>query len=200
MTWIIASLTLVLLIVIILILKLKIRIYYCYQKNNHHLQINVYLVKLRVFQRKVNLSQHAPKDYSKLVDLFQDMKEEEFVGVKQLLNNAIEQMKEAKRMLLIMMSSIVFHHFTWKTHFGTGDASSTGVATGGVWMIKGTLLGAVYELSNFKCEPKLMVTPHFQQKGFYSEVDCMVSIRLGKAIHTAVRLIRNSNVNREVYS
>ncbi len=200
MTWVIASLTLLILIVIVLILKLKIRIYYCYQKNNHHLLIDVYLAKLRMFQRKVNLSEHTPKDYSKLVDVLQDMKDEEFVGLKNLLNNAIEQIKEAQKMLRIMMSSIVFHHFSWKTHFGTGDASSTGIVIGGVWMMKGTLLGAVYDLSNFKCEPTLMVTPHFQQKGLYSEVDCMVSIRLGKAIQTAVRLIRNSNVNREAYS
>jgi hypothetical protein len=98
-----------------------------------------------------------------------------------------------------MIKSISFHELKWITHFGTGDASSTGALAGGLWAIKGTMIGFLFEQTEWRVQPKISVTPHFQQRGLYSEVDCIITIRLGKAIRTARRVMRNLKVKKEVY-
>jgi hypothetical protein len=199
MVWLIILCILLLLIVILLLFQLKIRIQYCFQKNNHHIVLHVYYMKIRVFHRKINFNEYAI-DETELMNIIQDFKtKDKKFNVKDMFRNGMSQLKNARNIMLILIKSISIQKLSWITHFGTGEASSTGTLAGGVWMVKGTLVGLLYEQTEMSCQPKISVIPHFQQKGLYTEVDCIVSIRLGKAIHTGMHLLRNLNM-KEVYT
>lgn len=194
MAWIIILIVFVMVVFILLMLHLKIKIYYCFQKNNHHLMLSVYYTRLRLLHRKIDLNGSDQEEISFLLEFLQDVNEEKITGIKDIFINIIQQFKLAKYIVTTMLNKITLQELNWKTHIGTGDASTTGLVTGGVWMIKGGLLGVVYELSNVDCKPNLAITPHFQQKGVFSEVDCILTIRLGKAIYTVMHIIRNANI------
>lgn len=196
MIWMIIFIALAIIIFVLLLLPLKVKIYYCFQKNNHHLLLTIYYARIRVIHRKLELSGDDTEElsFSVLFDFLQDVTEEKMTGIKVIIKTIFQQLKLAKDILTTMLNKITIQELNWKTHIGTGDASTTGLVTGGVWMIKGGLLGVFYELSNFDCKPNLAITPHFQQRGLFSEVDCIVTIRLGKAIYTALYIIRNANI------
>ncbi|WP_010099194.1 DUF2953 domain-containing protein [Ornithinibacillus scapharcae] len=194
MAWIIILITLVIILFILLWFRLKIKIHYCFQKNNHHLLISVYYTKLRLLHRKIDLNGDDTEEFSFILEFLQEVTEDKLTGFKDMVKNILGQLKLAKNMVTIMLKKITFQELNWNTHIGTGDASTTGLVTGGVWMIKGGLLGFVSELSNVDCKPNLAITPHFQQKGLFSQVDCIVTIRLGKAIFTTMRVIRIANI------
>ncbi|MFS0673088.1 DUF2953 domain-containing protein [Ornithinibacillus sp. 179-J 7C1 HS] len=202
MLWIIIGSLLLILFFILITLKLKIRFYYRYQEEKHFIAVEVFYIRMRILHREMNLSEQSQNGYSNLTEVLQDMDKEDLKDFKERAFNILPQLKNAKKMLTIMMNSIIFHRLNWKTHFGLGDAASTGIAAGGIWMFKGTLLGFFYERSNLLCKPEISVTPHFQQKGLYSEIDCIVSISLGKAIHTSLRIVQNIKFykKKEVYT
>ncbi|GGA82224.1 DUF2953 domain-containing protein [Ornithinibacillus halotolerans] len=200
MGWIITIVVLIILFVILLLFHLKIRIQYIFQKNNHHIVIHIYYLKLRILHRKIKLDEQAPDESEFILDLYEKLKDESGrKELKELVEDVISQIKDTANILFILLKSITIHQLIWKTHIGTGDASSTGILSGGVWMIKGTLVGTLNELTHLKSNPQISVIPHFQQRGLYSEVDCIVSIRLGKAIQRALYISRKISMN-EVYS
>ncbi|MBC5638643.1 DUF2953 domain-containing protein [Ornithinibacillus sp. BX22] len=200
MAWIITALVICIIVILLLILNVRIRVYYRYQKTNHFITVDIYYIRLRIIHRKLILNDESQKEKTSILDMLEEMDLEDYKDMKQVVQTVIPSFKEVKKIIKMMMKSIVIHQLSWRTDFGTGDAASTGIMSGGVWMMKGTVVSFFHELSNLSCQPKLSVTPHFQQRGLYSEIDCIVSIRLGKAIHTGLRLLRNSNFNKEIYT
>ncbi|WP_200759869.1 DUF2953 domain-containing protein [Effusibacillus dendaii] len=76
----------------------------------------------------------------------------------------------------------------WKTDLGTGDAALTGMATGVVWGLKGTLLGIISGLFSFRSQPHLSVYPHFNKELLRTEVDCIIRFWLGQAIVAGIQM------------
>ncbi|MEN2769152.1 DUF2953 domain-containing protein [Ornithinibacillus xuwenensis] len=202
MVWIFVVLFLIIIFIILLLLKIKIKVSYSYQKDSHQIMITVYLIRIKIFQRKIDFNAkrkdtHEQKDF---LDVIKEIRgHDEIADFKQLLKTLKQRLMEAKNAMITVMNNLSIHQLTWKTQFGTGEASSTGVTSGGIWMIKGTLIGMMYEMTNFKCEPQIAVIPYFQQKGLQSQIDCIVSIRLGKAIYTVMQVLRYTNINNEAY-
>jgi Protein of unknown function (DUF2953) len=199
MIWVIVIGLLLFLIIFLLLMQLKIRIQYRYQKDNHQATIHLFYMKMRLIHRTIKINEYTI-DESQLIELVQEFKKEDqddnLLGILKKMTN---QINEISKIFMFMLKSISFHEFKWITHFGTGDASSTGALAGGIWALKGTMIGFLIEQTELKVQPKVSVTPHFQQRGLYSEVDCIVTIRLGKAIRTAIRVMRNLKVKEEVY-
>ncbi|WP_042146396.1 DUF2953 domain-containing protein [Paucisalibacillus sp. EB02] len=199
MVWVIMIGILLFLIFILLLLQIKIRIQYRYQKDNHQVKIHVYYMKIRLIHRTIKINEYT-LDESQLIELLHDYSKEDnddnLIGILKKITN---QISEFSKIFMIMIKSISIHELKWITHFGTGSASSTGTLAGGVWALKGTMIGLLFEQTEMKVQPKVSVIPHFQQKGLYSEVDCIVTIRLGNAIRTVMHLMRNINTKEEVY-
>jgi hypothetical protein len=199
--WILVLTVIIVLLLLILLLQINIAIKYWYQKESHFLTIQVTILKLRVIQRKINLQEQSREEDTKLGDIIREIKSNQDIeGFNELVTYIRKRLNQAKRAVLAFLNVLYIHQFKWKTYFGTGDASSTGIASGGIWMVKSTMLGFFYELVKFKCEPQLSVLPYFQQKGFRTEIECIVSFRLGKAIYTVMHVLRNSNVKKQAYT
>ncbi|WP_026906474.1 DUF2953 domain-containing protein [Paucisalibacillus globulus] len=201
MVWFIAIGILLILSLLLLLFNVKIRLKYCFQKNNHHVTVQVYYMKVRVIHRKININEYTI-DETQLIDYLHDYsnsKVDKDFNLKKIFNKLTKQLRDIVHMLMLFIKSISIHELKWITQFGTGDASSTGTLTGGVWTLKGAMIGFLFQQTEMKVQPKVSVIPHFQQKGIYSEVDCIVTIRLGKAIHIAMQLLRSFAVKEEAY-
>lgn len=72
--------------------------------------------------------------------------------------------------------------FRWVTRFGVGDPALTGLLTGVVWSIKGTVFGLLNRNMRLLREPVIRVDPDFQSFTFRTTVRCIVRVRLGDII------------------
>ncbi len=188
-------------IIVLFLQRLTISVNYYYQKDSHYLKLTVHLARFRMLEKKINLKQQQTHNQtSHLADLWKGLEQDiELNNFSQLMHTVVEQLKTTKYMVKMACRHLTIKQLVWKTTFGTGEASSAGLVAGGLWMVKGTVLGLLSELATMNCEPKLSVIPYFQQKGYQSEIDCMVSIRLGKAIHTIMQMQRHG-VKKAIYT
>lgn len=88
--------------------------------------------------------------------------------------------------------------FNWHTLVGAGEASSTGILSGGVWSIKGVVIAFLRETSHKACSFHVNVTPFFQQKKFDTKVDIKLSIRLGQAIVGGIKILHSFSKHDEI--
>lgn len=76
-----------------------------------------------------------------------------------------------------------FSRFTWGTVLGLENAALTGMATGILWGMKGTILGLLqrsYKLDRNKHH--VMVLPSYNIPGWETMLDCIFTIRVGHII------------------
>lgn len=90
------------------------------------------------------------------------------------------------------LSKVHVHNILWDTQVGTSDASTTGLLCGGIWSVKGCIVGLIGSLTQLKTKPELYVTPYFQQKHTQTRVECMFSFRVGQAIFAVFLIVRHT--------
>lgn len=125
-----------------------------------------------------------------LPDLLQENDELESFLIS-LPNMSKSEMKNHgidKDIFFSILDRIVIHKIDWTTYFGTGEASSTGIITGAIQALTETLKVALNSYSHLLCRPALFVVPIYQQKCFKSELHCMFSIRLAKAMFIIIHI------------
>jgi len=81
--------------------------------------------------------------------------------------------------------------FEWDTQLGLGDAAETGTGCGLVWMVKGSSVGLLSHYMRLVDEPKINVNPSFQELLIATRFRCMVSFRVGYAIHTGLKILKH---------
>ncbi|MGZ4122010.1 MAG: DUF2953 domain-containing protein [Tumebacillaceae bacterium] len=99
-----------------------------------------------------------------------------------------ERIGKYKRAIRKMSKSFQIESFRWKTMFGTGDAAQTAVITGLAWGFKGFLGGMMYQYFTVKKRLQYDVKPHFQAKGFRTELKCMIRFQIGKTLAAGLTL------------
>lgn len=78
----------------------------------------------------------------------------------------------------------------WHTFIGLGDAAYTGMAAGGLWTIKGGIIGLLSHYLNLQAMPQLSITPHFQAAVIQTRLTCIFRFRIGHAILAGLKLIK----------
>ncbi|WP_164668357.1 DUF2953 domain-containing protein [Virgibacillus doumboii] len=177
----------ILIIILLLFSKVKVKSAFFLNQQQQTITINIYFYRLRLIRRCIDLSE---TDEDKSI-------REALEFLHQISNNFVQKIKDMNDIFTILFRRIHFHQLNWRTHVGTGEASMAGVASGGIWAIKGMLIGVLAEKSNFDCEPSLTVTPLFNHRQFQSEFDCIVSIRIGQAMYALLKVIRKFPVKKE---
>ncbi len=107
--------------------------------------------------------------------------------MKLLLNHIsglIQQIKE-------LLKKVSITRFEWHTRVGTGDAASTGIASGAIWALKGSAAGASSAYMSFNTKPVLSVTPFFQHRILQFQIDCMFQLRIGNAILAGIKIMKH---------
>ncbi|MGM7702333.1 DUF2953 domain-containing protein [Pseudalkalibacillus sp. Hm43] len=81
--------------------------------------------------------------------------------------------------------------FEWYSSLGTGDASSTGIFSGMLWTIKGSIVGMVSHLMKMLSPPKIEIQPSFQMPIVQTHFQCIISFRAGQAMLAAYQIAKN---------
>ncbi|WP_100012128.1 DUF2953 domain-containing protein [Lentibacillus sediminis] len=177
MAWIIIAIILTAAVILLLFARLYITCDYTYTGGEQKLFIAVSLLGIHLMKKEI------------------DMQEEEegwqldFSELPNKLKQGLQTVREMKKMADFILRIVYIHRLEWKTEGGTGDAASTGTVTGAVWAGKGMILGIIR--GNLECTPVIRVEPDFQRRYVASSLNCMVSVRLGKAIHAFLKMIRS---------
>lgn len=107
-------------------------------------------------------------------------------NVKEMLIHVVGFYKIFQRFL----KKVQVKEFYWSSTVGIGDAALTGMVTGAVWAIKGSIVGFLTHYLNFKIHPTLVVIPHFQQSVTITELKCMFQFRIGNAMFAGIKLLK----------
>lgn len=162
---------------ILLSLNIYVAFDYAMNEHEHQLIIEIFISQLRLLKKQhdmtqiLAMSQHSRLDYR----------------ISRHLNQLPQLLKGMLKLTKDLLQRLTFHQFSWQTTIGTGEASSTGILVGGLWSIKSILMGFLMQYCQFKCQPQTDLAPQFQRKEMSTKLNCMVSIRLGKAIFMLIR-------------
>lgn len=192
MIWILIVLSFFLLIAAVLYSRINVTFSYHYTQEEHILSVKVAIYKLKIIKKRINLSEEIStpknKEQRPKFDTFQARLKHIFQQLKSLNDSANQ-----------LLAYIQIQQLNWQTNGGTGEAGTTGIASGGVWTIKGIIIGFLAEKAMLKCKPNLAVQPHFQLPFFQTKIDCIVSVRLGQAIYALFMMMRKSNIKEKAY-
>lgn len=106
--------------------------------------------------------------------------------VQTLLNHVVSLHKIIQHFL----KKVKVTQFEWKTMIGTGDAASTGMISGAVWAVKGSIIGIISHYCQLHAKPELMVQPHFQFAVSQTMFTCMLQFRIGHAMIAGIKLFK----------
>jgi hypothetical protein len=80
------------------------------------------------------------------------------------------------------------HRLDWETIIGTDDASESGILSGTVWGAKYGFVSLLSQMVKLRSKPQINVLTDFSGRHFRTRLNCIVSIRLGDAIFSGLRL------------
>lgn len=101
----------------------------------------------------------------------------------------VQSVRNVQPILRRFFKRMVVHEFIWRSLVGTSDAALTARLTGAIWTGKGFVQMFLYKFLSMRCVPVLEVTPSYHQKRSVTDLRCIVSISVGNAIITALKLI-----------
>ncbi|WP_156291479.1 DUF2953 domain-containing protein [Oceanobacillus salinisoli] len=169
------------LLALFLLLKVYITIHYSFEDNKQQIQVSIALSRFRIINKSIPLNKVEDYPFINNVDDMLDSSE---------VDSYIATFRKIMEALHSILKNTKLHQLNWSTMIGTGEASSTGVVSGAIWAIKGSIIGYFAEKFILMCNPDIQVNPKFQQEYFQTNLDCMVSIRIGKAIQAFIKVNR----------
>lgn len=86
---------------------------------------------------------------------------------------------------------------TWHTSMGIGDAAATGTITGLIWSIKSIILATMTNYITLQTFPRLSVQPVWNQTVIHTKFRCILTLTLGHAIVTGIRILLKLRKGRE---
>ncbi|KGP90217.1 hypothetical protein N780_06280 [Pontibacillus chungwhensis BH030062] len=120
---------------------------------------------------------------------------EEVFNRIQSIQDLITRVVGLHKIIRRFLRKVHVHTLLWDTQVGTSNASITGLVCGGIWSLKGTLVGVISNYMKLQATPEIYVTPYFQQKHSQTRLECMISFRFGQAIYAVLQVVRYSRGN-----
>lgn len=162
-------------IVIVLLTRIYVTCNFVYTTEEQEMTIRIYLFRLQAYKKIIHFH-----------------KENAFIQVerKNIFRSLFSQIQQLVRMYTILLQYTNLHYIQWQTDIGTGEASQTGIVSGGIWGIKSTLIQTLANKSNLMKNESIHINviPNYNQKVLQSVFDCMVSINAGKAMLALYKL------------
>jgi hypothetical protein len=206
LNWIwIGCLIVILLFVLILITKLKVYINYSHAQDNDSLKIqlkawfgllrytiDVPLIKVdenspsMVMEEETKTGKEENIKNEKKSQFFAEDIINGFQDVEKLLKHVVS----LHRIIRHFLKKITVNKVEWYTVIGAGEASLTGMLTGAVWAVKGSIMGIISHYFKLRVYPTLSVQPHFQLPVSQTTFQCMLQFRIGHAMFAGIKLIK----------
>jgi hypothetical protein len=195
----------VLILFILLLVFTKITIYlnYYHQKDDDHLKIEIRaLYGIIRYKKNIPLIKVDDQSPSLVVkgenEINNETKTEKTSKITphDVITNlknfkeVLEHVVELNRIIKKFLKKVSVKKFEWNTIIGVGDALYTGVISGALWTIKGSLMGLLSDYFSFKEMPQLMVHPNFNQMIARTNLSCMFQFRTGHAMLAGLKLVK----------
>lgn len=207
MNWLIITLIIIILFILLIIFsKLTIRLNYFHHNDNDELKIQFRiwfgLIRYTMNVPLIKIDDNSPSIVIKGNTQMGDTNENEPPtkegqitkdSIASQLTNAKEILQHVVNMNVIVskfIKRIVVKNFEWHSLVGVGDAAHTGVITGALWTLKGSVVGMLSNFLRLKEMPILSVTPHFQMAIIQTHITCIFQFRIGYAILAGLKLIK----------
>lgn len=180
------------------------KVHYYHGNDNDQLKVSIKAL-FGLFTKKIDIPViKVSKDSTSLVykEKKMDAKNNEDISNKKItleeLISSYKNMKElikhinnANPIIKRFLRRIVIHQFVWHSAVGTKDAALTGKVTGVAWGIKGLIQMVIYRFFSVKCNLEYSITPHFDRSLSVTDFHCILKVRIGHAILTALKLLRH---------
>ncbi|WP_028400795.1 DUF2953 domain-containing protein [Ectobacillus panaciterrae] len=194
----------ILLCFIIFITKLSIIIMACYTPGEQRVfvQVRIWFIHY-TFNVLEMLEKKKQKKETKKEPVPDENEEEKqtrfFSEWLEKLPELIKSMGDIHTISKDFLRKVKVKKFLWRSHLGTGDAASTGILAGYVWSVKGMVTGLISHYMKLVKTPELDVVPVFQGKITTTELECMISFRVGQALLAGLKLFRYIRKHRAVF-
>src|SRR5699024_5462117 len=183
---IILSILFIVILLMMLPVKITLDVILSNRKWVFHVAVNV--LRIRLYKKEWH-KQVASIEETFLDDILETLiSDREYKKTRHWMQDFIYQCKNLKLITVFILQHLVFHKIEWATHSGTGEASSSAIVTGGLWTIKNTSKGLLYNIRNVTCNTSVSVFPYFQHKLEGTELHCIFSIKIAKAISIFMRV------------
>jgi hypothetical protein len=217
MEWILIILAIFLFLFIILMFStLHIAIHFVHRNDNSDIQITMRMYRIFKYKLHIPLVHIDAQDHSiqikeeKQSSIGRKKEKKKDISFKKLKNqylmfqNTLRHVRNLYRILAQFLKKIKISHLEWHSAVGLGEASSSAVAAGTVWGIKGIVLQLINTFFRLKGTPSISVVPVFQGMHSETRLSCMVSFKIGHAIVVMLKILkswrksrRSSQVNSE---
>nr|WP_285889623.1 DUF2953 domain-containing protein [Neobacillus niacini] len=207
MVWLYIALSaIILLFLLIIFSKLTIHLNFFHHNDNDELSVVFKLwfglIKYKINVPLIKIDDNSPSIVVKGNTSMGDSGESESSSkVQQIgkdyietqLSNAKELIQHVFNMQVIVskfMKKVMIKRLEWHSLVGVGDAAHTGIITGALWTLKGSVVGMISHFLRLKEMPVLSVTPHFQMAVIQTRITCIIQFRIGYAILAGLKLIK----------
>lgn len=198
MKWVFIGACLVVVLVLFLFSRIYIHVLIHYGKENQLVTVTFRLYRIRFLTKEIaidgaraqNLKNHgdgenAAKDVNGKIKKWQEK-----------INIIFDMTRDIGKAGQQLLTIISIHRLMWHSRVGTGEADTTGVAIGGAWTIKYMILGILEARSYVLCSPWVKVDAEFNRQCLISEIECMVSVRIGQTILAFMKWMRKSSFRK----
>lgn len=206
MKWLlIALIAFIILSTLIMVTKLKVLFYIYHGNDNDHVKVQFKawfgLIKYKIEIPLVKVDDNSPtlvvKEKKTAGPQENTTKEETKQFSAQELFASLHDTKELvshivslHRIIRNFLGRISIRKLEWHTVVGIGDAAHTGMLTGAIWAVKGSIIGLISHYIKLKAVPDITITPHFQYAISQTAFSCMIHFRVGHAMLAGIKLIK----------
>lgn len=204
--WLVVALIVgLLLFVLVLFTKLTIIVKYFHYQDNDDLKIECRawfgLIKYKINIPLIKVDDDSPSLILKGKTVMGPQESEsqqkvskitprKFITSIKNFQEILEHVIQFNVILRKLLQKVSVTKFQWSSAIGVGDAALTGMLTGALWTIKGSLLGLLSHYFQMIAQPEIMVVPYFQQMVVQTELKCMFQFRIGHAIVAGLKLVK----------
>ncbi|GLB58507.1 DUF2953 domain-containing protein [Cytobacillus sp. NCCP-133] len=206
MKWLlIAVIALILFFILIMATKLKVLFSFYHGNDNDHLKIQFKawfgLIRYKIEVPLIKVDDNSPTLVVKEKTAAGPQEDTANKDTKQFsakdLINSMHDTKEVfnhivslHKIIRNFLSHVTIRKLEWHTFAGIGDAAHTGMLTGALWAVKGSIIGLVSHYMKLKAPPSITITPHFQFAVSQTAISCMIHFRVGHAMLAGIKLIK----------
>ncbi|MGN8844569.1 DUF2953 domain-containing protein [Niallia sp. Sow4_A1] len=193
-----------LVLIFLCFLKLTIHIRYYHKKDNDDLKIELRalfgLIKYKKTIPLIKIDEDSPtlvmKEETELQGKQETVEETKQFSASDLLiflsnsKELLNHVVQFHRIVRSFLAKLTIKHIEWSSIVGLGDAAHTGMISGAIWAVKGSIIGIISNYMKLKDMPKINIYPQFQGMASETLFSCMIQFRIGHAMMAGIKLVK----------
>ncbi|AYV74161.1 DUF2953 domain-containing protein [Bacillus circulans] len=185
-------------------LKLTIHIRYYHKKDNDDLKIEVRalfgIIRYKKTIPLIKIDEDSPTlvieeetEITGKKEKIEDTKQFSGSDLLNFLSNSQELLNHVvhfHRIVRSFLAKLTIKNIEWSSIVGLGDAAHTGMISGAIWSVKGSIIGMISNYMKLHDMPKINIYPQFQGVASETLFSCMIQFRLGHAMMAGIKLVK----------